>query len=400
MQGLKNFTPSKRRPSILSDWRIPLSDLSYGSEEEAAALRVLHSKWLSMGPEVQAFEQDFEAFLGVKHAIAVANGTAALHLAYLALGLGPDDEIIQPAINFVASANMSMAIGATPVIADIIGLDEPTIDPIDIERRITPRTKAVVVMHYGGYPCRMAEIHALCQRYNLALIEDACHAVGARYLDTEERTPHGKMAGNLGDVSCFSFFSNKNLATGEGGMVVTDRVDLAERLRLLRSHGMTTLTWDRHRGHASTYDVVLHGYNYRLDELRAALGRTQLGKLRHNNQLRQQHVSAYHRSLAGLPGWTIPFIDYPADSAYHLMVVVAPDEEVRGRVARSLKEAGIQTSLHYPCLADFQAFRQSQLGDIEHSRSFAGRAITLPLFPGMTSSQVEEICLVLRASAA
>lgn len=193
----------------MSDWRIPLSDLDYGPEEEAAVLRVLRSRWLSMGPEVQAFEKEFAELVGAKYAIAVSNGTAALHLSYLTLGLGSGDEIIQPAINFVAVANMTVAVGSTPVFADIVAVDEPTIDPADLERRITPQTKAVVVMHYGGYLCRMAEINEICERHGLFLIEDACHAVGARYSDPQERNPHQKMAGNIGDIAAFSFSATK-----------------------------------------------------------------------------------------------------------------------------------------------------------------------------------------------
>jgi len=274
-------------------------------------------------------------------------------------------------------------------------VQEPTIDPGDLEKRITSRTKAVVVMHYGGYLCRMAEICAICRRHGLALIEDACHAVGARYMDPEHRPPHGKMAGTLGDVACFSFFSNKNMATGEGGMVVTDRDDLAERLRLLRSHGMTTLTWDRHKGHASSYNVVSHGFNYRLDEIRAALGRAQLRKLRENNRLRGEMVASYRRQLGGLRAWVVPFAEYFGDSAYHLMIAVAPDESVRGKVVKALHEAGVQTSLHYPSIADFKAFRSFTADGLEHSRSFAGRTITLPLFPKMTEKQVEEISTLI-----
>src|SRR5262249_2295938 len=288
MQGPRSFSLSEGRLSILSEWRIPLSEPDYGVEEEAAVIRILQSKWLSMGPEVQRFEREFAGYIGVEHAVAVSSGTAALHLSYLALGVGPGDEIIQPAINFVASANMSVAVGAAPVFADILGLCEPTVDPADVESKITPRTKAVVVMHYGGYMCRMPEIAEICRRHDLALIEDACHSVGAHYRDPDRRPPHGRKAGNLGDIGCFSFFSNKNLWTGEGGMVVTNRNDLAERLRLLRSHGMTTLTWDRHKGHARSYDVTLHGFNYRIDEIRAALGRVQLKKLERNNQLRKE----------------------------------------------------------------------------------------------------------------
>jgi dTDP-4-amino-4,6-dideoxygalactose transaminase len=376
----------------MSNFRIPLSDLDYGPEEEAAVLRVLKSKWLSMGPEVAAFEKRFAELVGVTHAFAVSNGTAALHLAYLAAGLGPGDEVIQPAINFVAAANMTVAVGAVPVFADIVGLEEPTIDPVDLERRITASTKAVVVMHYGGYLCRMAEIDAICKRRGLLLIEDACHAVGARYLDSQQRTPHGRMAGSMGDAACFSFFSNKNLPIGEGGMIVTNRDDLAERIRLLRSHGMTTLTWDRHRGHASSYDVVTHGYNYRFHEVGAALGQCQLAKLLRNNQLRSERVAAYRRHLGALPGWILPFGSYPGESACHLMVAVAPSPEARLQAVSALNGHHIQTSLHYPVVPGFSGFAGRQAEIPEQSRAFAGRVITLPLFPSLPLGDVEAIC--------
>jgi dTDP-4-amino-4,6-dideoxygalactose transaminase len=380
----------------LSNWRIPLSDLDYGPEEEAAVVRVVRGRWLSMGPEVQAFEHEFAAHVGARHAVAVANATAALHLAYLALGLEPGDEVLQPAVNFVAAANMTVAASATPVFADVLGLDEPTLSPEDVARRITPRTRAVVVMHYGGYLCRMAEVRELCHRHGLALVEDACHAVGGRYLDPGGRPPHGRKAGALGDVACFSFFGNKNLATGEGGMVTTDRDDLAGRLRLLRSHGMSTLTWDRHRAHASSYDVTAHGYNYRLDELHAALGRCQLAKLDRNNGRRRDLTAAYHARLAGLPGWTLPFAGPVGEGGFHLMVAVAPDPETRQEVARQLREAGIQTSLHYPCVPDFRAFAGRAADGIDVSRAFARRTVTLPLFPTLTAEQVEVVCSAVR----
>jgi dTDP-4-amino-4,6-dideoxygalactose transaminase len=384
---------------ILPSTPIPLSDLDYGPEEEAAVLRVLRSKWLSMGPEVQAFEAEMAGFLGVAHAFAVSSGTAALHLAYLALGIGDGDAVIQPAINFVAAANTTVAVGARPVFADIIGLDEPTIDPDRVERLITPQTKAVVVMHYGGYPGRLAELHELCSRHGLALVEDACHAVGARYLDSGQRPPHGAQCGTAGDVGCFSFFSNKNLAMGEGGLVVTNRADLADRVRLLRSHGMTTLTWDRHRGHANIYDVVAHGYNYRLDELHAALGRCQLRKLPVNNARRRELAAAYRAALADCDDWIVPFAQYEGESSCHLSVIVAPDRATRNQVVAQLKAAGIQTSLHYPCVAGFQAFRHFEASSLERSMSFASRVITLPLFPTMTTEQVGAICSALTLAA-
>jgi dTDP-4-amino-4,6-dideoxygalactose transaminase len=395
MRGLKSFSTSAERSSTLSEWRIPLTEPDLGREEEAAVTRVLRGGWLSMGPEVQAFEQEFADFIGARHGVAVSSGTAALHLSYLVLGIEPQCEVIQPAINFVAAANMSVAVGATPVFADILGLHEPTIDPAEIERGITSRTRAVVVMHYGGYLCRMAEISDICRRHGVALIEDACHAVGASYIDSDQRPPHGKRAGNLSDISCFSFFSNKNLAVGEGGMVLTNRDDLAEKLRLFRSHGMTTLTWDRHRGHASSYDVLLCGFNYRLDEIRAALGRVQLKKLEQNNQIRKHLVSLYRQNLAALSDWIVPFKDHPDCSSYHLMVIVAPDGKSRDKAVQKLKDAGIQTSMHYPCLPRFKALQRPVAAELIHSNAFSERAITLPLSTKMTASQVTEVCSII-----
>lgn len=376
----------------MSDWIIPLSDLDYDGEEESAVSRVLKSRWLSLGPEVQAFEREFIELIGGKYALAVANGTAALHLCFMALGLEAGDEIIQPAINFVAAANMTVAGGLIPIFADIVGFEEPTIDPVEIEKRIISRTKAVVVMHYGGYPCRMADIKEICDQNRLFLIEDACHAVGARYLDPKERGPHKKMAGSIGDIAAFSFFSNKNLTTGEGGMVVTSRDDLAERVRLLRSHGMSSLTWDRYKGHASSYDVTVNGYNYRFDELRAALGRCQLAKLEKNNQRRGHLVAAYRQNLRTLPDWIIPFGAYHGESAHHLMTVVAPSEGVRREAVQRLTKNRIQTSLHYPFLPGLSAFRKYPARDLERSTSFASRVITLPLYPRMTFNNVQQIC--------
>lgn len=345
-----------------------------------------------MGPEVEAFEREFAAMAGAPHAIAVSSGTAALHLAFRALGLGPGDEVIQPALNFVAACNMTLACGATPVFADIVSLEEPTIDPDAIQRSITRATKAVVVMHYGGYLCRMNEISSLCRKEGIALVEDACHAAGARGRDST-------IAGAMGDIGCFSFFSNKNLASGEGGMVVTARDDLAQSIRRLRSHGMTTLTWDRHRGHAGSYDVVTPGYNYRLDDLRAAIGRAQLVKLENNNRARGRVVAEYRHHLRELSDWEMPFSGAHV-SAYHLAAVVPPDRPTRERAVAQLTAAGIQTSLHYPCVADFSMFRRRfQSEDLRRTREYAARAITLPLFPAMRSQEVREICSLLRQAA-
>jgi dTDP-4-amino-4,6-dideoxygalactose transaminase len=381
----------------LTDWRIPLSDLDYGSEEANAVQRVIASKWLSMGPEVHAFEQDFAAMQDAKHALAVSSATAGLHLALLALGVGSGDEVVQPALNFVAAANMTVAVGGTPVFADICSLDEPTIDPSEVERLISPRTKAVIVMHYGGSLCRMAALTEICVARGIAIVEDACHAVGVAYHDARNRWPNGVMAGSIGDISAFSFFSNKNIASGEGGMVVTNRADLAERVRLLRSHGMTSLTWDRHKGHAASYDVVNPGYNYRLDELHAALGRAQLKKLDRNNQRRRNLVGSYRQAVQSLAGWTMPLADAIEYSSGHLMVIVAPDPDIRERAVQALRQSGIQSSMHYPCVADFAGFAAAPDVDLKVTRQFTRRAITLPLYPTMDPQSINIIVDVLRS---
>ena len=372
------------------NWRYTLSEPTLGEKEIEAAVNCLRSGWLSMGPRTQAFEARFAEATGARHAIAVGNGTAALHLAMLALDLD-GGEIIQPAINFVASANMTKAIGATPVFADILSLTEPTIDPADIERKITPRTRAVVVMHFGGYPSRMPAIVELCRRHKLILIEDACHAPLAVHPGME-----GRSLGTIGDVGCFSFFSNKNMTTGEGGMVVTNDDALAERLRRLRSHGMTTLSWDRHHGRPSTYDVVAHGLNYRIDDLRSAIGLVQLGRLPEGNRRRQELAAVYTREVERLCGGRAHAIfgHDPRGGAAHLFGVVV-DADKRDAIRLAMASAGIQTSLHYPPIHRFSAFAAHADVSLPVSEEFAARMITLPLYAGLSPEGVADIVSAL-----
>lgn len=381
----------------MTDWRVPLSVLDYGVEEADAAQRVIASKWLSMGPEVLAFEREFAQMQSARHAYAVSSATAALHLAMHAIGLAPGDEVIQPAINFVASANMTLLAGATPIFADICSLAEPTIDPEHVARLITPRTKAIVPMHYGGNLARMCEIVELCQRHGLALIEDSCHAVGATYHDPQGRVPHGVMAGSIGDLGTFSFYANKNLACGEGGMLVTNRDDLAERIQMLRSHGMTRSSWERHQGRAGSYDIALAGFNYRLDELHAAIGRAQLAKLLPGNERRRELLARYREGLQDAERWIMVFADKIEHSSGHLMVVVADSRETRANAVHALRESGIQSSMHYPSILEFSGFRERFPEQLELTHQFASRAITLPLHPNLRPEHVDEITQILRA---
>ena len=362
------------------EWRVTLADLNYGSEEEAAVQRVMESRWLSMGNVTKKFEEEFAEFLGVKHAIAVSNATVGLHLACLVLGIGPGDEVIVPSLTFVATSNAVLYTGAQVRFADVIGPDDLTMDPVSIKQSITPRTKAIIVMHYGGYASRMPAIMQIAKDHQLAIIEDAAHAPGASL--------NGKTMGTWGDVACFSFFANKNLATGEGGMVVTNRDDLAEKLRLLRSHGMTSLTWDRHEGHAYSYDVVDLGYNYRLDEIRSALGRVQLQKLPNSNSRRGEITEAYREALEET-SLKIPFEEHPGRSAFHLFPILLPEEFERMKFIDRMRESGIQTSIHYPPIHQFRYYR-SRYPNIRlpKTESIAAREVTLPLYAGMTDEMV------------
>lgn len=371
-------------------WKVPLADVAVRRELVEAATDVVASGWWSMGPKVAEFEAAFAETLAVRHALAVANGTAALHLALLALGCGPGDEVVVPSLTFVAAANTIRRVGATPAFCDIVGDGDLNVDPRDVERAVTPTTRAILVLHYGGFACDMGAVLDIARERQISVIEDSAHAPGSRW--------SGRACGTIGDVGCFSFFSNKNLPIGEGGMVVTGDDELAERLRLLRSHGMTSLTWDRHRGHASSYDVVVPGLNYRLDEIRAGMGLVQLRFLDEENAARARLARLYGQALDGVDGYTMAFADQLGDSssAHHLAVALAPDAASRGEIRARLAERRIQTSLHYPPIHQFTAYRD--LGaerPLPRTESAAARAITLPLFAGMDDEQLELVVQAL-----
>jgi dTDP-4-amino-4,6-dideoxygalactose transaminase len=372
-----------------SPWAIPLSDVRVDDAVAAAVDEVLRSGWWSMGPKVEEFEQAFGAYTGAR-ALAVANGTAALHLALLAVGCGPGDEVILPSLTFVAAANCVAHTGATAVFCDVLGPEDLNMDPDDVERAITPATKAIVAFHYGGHPCRMDAILDLAERHGLALIEDAAHAPGAQW--------DGRMCGTIGDIGCFSFFSNKNLPVGEGGMLVTTNPELAERLGFLRSHGMTRLTWDRHRGHAGSYDVVEVGFNYRLDELRAAIGLVQLERLDAGNRARAEIVSRYRTALEGVDGLVMPFANGKATAAHHLAVILLPPASDRDHFRAALEQERIQTSVHYPPIHQFTAYRQRGNRPLPVTEQIAERLVTLPLYPDLDEAATEVVTgAILRA---
>lgn len=367
-------------------WKIPLFNLSYDHREECAVKEVLASKWLTAGPKTAEFEKLFSAYLmGDVHSCAVSSCTAALHIALLLADIGPGDEVICPGLTFVADLNVIQMVGATPIVADSKSLSDWNISPIDITTKITQKTKAIIVVHYAGYPCDMEEITALAKEKNILLIEDVAHAIGAEY--------KGKKCGTFGDISCFSFFSNKNLSVGEGGMLVCKDKDFDKKARLFRSHGMTSMTIDRHKGKPISYDVLQPGLNYRIDEIRSALGIVQLKKLDNNNDLRKSLTRQYMKHLRSVHDISFPWLDIQDDrtSAYHIFPILLPKSASRNKFMLYMKKHGIQTSCHYPAFRQFSFYRDKIVGEIKTAEDIASRVVTLPLFPDMTINQVLQV---------
>jgi dTDP-4-amino-4,6-dideoxygalactose transaminase len=372
--------------------KVPLFDVDLGQEEETAILETLRSKWLSTGPRTAAFEEAFAKAVGAPHAIAVSSGTAALHLALVGCGIGPGDEVIVPSLTFVATANAARYVGADVVFADVRSEQDLTIDPHAIEASITPRTKAIVVMHYAGFPCDMAAIAPLAERHGISIIEDACHGLFS--------TLSGRKLGTIGRVGCFSFFPNKNMTTAEGGMIVSDDAEIARKVRLLRSHAMTTSSYDRSRGHASSYDVVGIGFNYRLDDLRAALGIVQLSKMPEDIARRAVMRVAYERLLFELDEVTVPFAAASNESrAHHIMPIIlrGADRGYRDRVRVELQERGVQTSVHYPPAHRLSTFSRAA-GSLPITERVGDSLITLPLFKNMTEEQLSYVVESLKTT--
>jgi len=339
---------------------LPLFDLRLEEQDLQAVAETLRSGWLTMGPRTAAFEEAFAAQLGVRHAVAVSSCTAALHLAYLAAGVGPGDEVIVPSFTFAATAAAVLYCGATPVFAEIVSRERPYLDPEDVERRITARTKAVCVVHFAGYPATVDRLRELCDARGLALIEDVAHAPSAALLSTDDD-------------------------------------DVAALARSLRSHAMTSGTWDRHSGRTDTYDVVGLGYNYRLDEPRAALLLSRLGRLEADIARRRELTLRYRSLLAGVEGILVPFddADVPESSCYVIPIMLEADER-RAEVSSDLRERGIQTSIFYPSVHRFSAYRE-RFPDVSLPiTELASRTeLTLPFYPHMTNDDQDRVVTAL-----
>jgi len=363
------------------NYKIPLFELNFDEAEERAAYECIHSGWISTGPKVAEFEQKFAEMLGADHAVALANCTVALHLAMVICGIEQGDEVICPSLTFVATCNAIRYVGGIPVFADVRSLEDLTIDPDDIERKITSKTKAVVVMHYGGFACDMDRIMAIAKKNDLKVIEDACHGPLSEY--------KGKKLGTIGDVGCFSFFSNKNISTGEGGMLVTNNKTYFERANLLRSHGMTSLSYERAKGHSTSYDVIELGYNYRMDDIHAAIGLAQLGKIRGDLVRREEIRRLYLDLLKEVEGIIVPFAGYKEFASNYIFTVILKDSnaEKRDLVRSKLAEAGIQTSVHYPAVHRFKIYKDTYT-ELPVTDYITDNLITLPMYSGLSEESV------------
>jgi dTDP-4-amino-4,6-dideoxygalactose transaminase len=361
-------------------------------EDIAEVVATLRSGWIGMGPRTIQFEREFAAYVGAKHAIAVNSCTAALHLALLAAEVGPGDEVITTPLTFAATANVVMHIGATPVFADI---DRRTqnLDPARVAEKITPRTKAIMPVHMLGRAAEMDALTALAERHGLTIVEDAAHAVETVY--------RGRHVGTIGRFTAFSFYANKNVTTGEGGMLTTDDDAAADRVRMLRLHGISKDAWKRYSAEGfSPYELVEPGYKYNMLDLTAALGLGQLRRVEENWRIRERLAALYNEAFAELDGLTVPALEPlgPGDRhAWHLYPVSLDLEALtidRNRFIDELQARNIGSGIHYAALHLQRFYRERfgyERGDLPNAEWVSDRTVSLPLSPAMTEEDAEDV---------
>jgi dTDP-4-amino-4,6-dideoxygalactose transaminase len=375
-------------------WRIPLADVELSDADLDAVADCLRSGWITMGPRTAELERALAEGAGSAHAVAVSSGSAALHLACAALGLGPGDEVIVPAFTFVATAHAPRYSGAVPVLCDVQAADAPTLACAEVERRLTPRTRAVIAVHMCGYAADVGPLRELCDERGLVLIEDAAQAFDARV------PPEGACAGTVGAAGCLSFFSKAQLGIGEGGAVLTDDAEVAAGVRRLRSHAMTSGTWDRHRGHEDSYDVVGFGFNFRLDEPRAALALSRLGVVGDAIERRRAVVRRYREALRGVDGVTLMWDDAAVEAATHFAFpVLLESRAARDRVRAELARDGIETTC-YPALFELREYASYGSPErLPNAASVSARHVALPLSSRLRPEQVDAVVDAVRAAA-
>ncbi|WP_077619743.1 DegT/DnrJ/EryC1/StrS family aminotransferase [Bacillus sinesaloumensis] len=362
-------------------------------EEIKEVIDTIKSNWLSKGPKTVEFEGKVKEYVNANHGIGLNSCTAGLHLAQLAAGIGPGDEVITTPYTFVASANTIIHTGATPVFVDIDPITM-NIDPNLIEEKITPRTKAIIPVHFAGYPCDMDPIMEIARKHNLIVIEDAAHAIYTQY--------KGKMIGSIGDFTCFSFYATKNLVTGEGGLVTTHNEEWADKVRIMSLHGMSKNAWNRY-GDKGTwyYEVEYPGYKYNMTDIQASFGLVQLSKLDKLQQLREEYAQMYNKELAKIEGITLPHHDDINRHAWHLYVIRLDESQFtidRSEFIEKLKEKGIGTSVHFIPVPMHPYYKGLgyKIEDCPNALNAYKGAISLPLYPRMSEAEVEQVIQAVR----
>jgi perosamine synthetase len=367
---------------------LPYGRQSIDEDDVQAVVDVLRSDWLTTGPKVREFEEAFGVRVGAKYAVSFSSGTAALHGAAFAAGLKAGDEAITTPMTFAATANCVLYQGATPVFVDV-SADTLNLDPEKVAARITPRTRAIIPVDYAGHPADLDPILAVAERHGLIVIEDACHALGAEY--------RGRRTGSIAHMSVFSFHPVKHLATGEGGMVTTDRADLAEILRRFRNHGLSSDARQRQASGQWHYEMVLLGFNYRLTDVACALGLSQLKKLAGNLARRREIAARYSATFRDLPGVQVPCVRPNVNPAWHLYPIRVKSERLkadRAQVFRALRAENIGVNVHYipvhlhPYYRDQLGYRN---GEYPVAETAYQQLISLPMFHGMSDQDVEDV---------
>jgi len=371
---------------------LPYARQTIDEHDRRAVDAVLRSDWLTTGPMVKAFEDAVTSYTGAREGVALNSGTAALHAATWAIGIRPGDEVIVPVISFVASSNCVLYMGAKPIFADL-SPDTLNLDPGDVERRLTTRTKAIVAVDFAGHPCDHDALHAIAERYGLKVIEDAAHSLGATY--------KGRKVGTLQDISVLSFHPAKHVTTGEGGMVLTDDADIAKLIRSFRHHGIDVDLHQRAQNKSWRYDIVALGYNYRISDINCALGVTQMSKLDNSLECRRAIAATYREGFVDLKALELPSERPQCNSAWHLYVVRLLPSRLRvnrGRVFEALRAENIGVNVHYipiPYMSYYASLGYSR-GNWPVAEDAYERMISLPMFPAMTSQDVSDTVAAVR----
>ena len=363
---------------------IPYGRQSINDDDINEVVKVLKSDFLTTGPKIAEFEEKFAEYVGAEYAVAVSNGTAALHIACMAAGLKKGDEVITTPITFAASANCALYCGATPVFADI-NPDTYNIDYREIERHITPRTRAIIPVHYMGQPCDMDEIHKIAEKYNLLVIEDAAHAVGAEY--------RGRKIGGLSDMTEFSFHPVKHITCGEGGIVTTNNRELYEKLKLYRTHGITRNVEEMNKFDGPWYyEQIDLGYNYRITDIQAALGISQLSRVEMFLARRREIALRYDEAFKNIEGITIPVQSEGTKSSYHLYVIKV-DKKIRREMFEYLRGCNIGVNVHYIPVYTFPYYRENGYADVKcnNAEELYEQIISLPMYYGLTNEEQDYV---------